>query len=369
MRVLILSANTGGGHNSTARALSEQLEKHGFEYEIADTLSFISEKISELVSRGHNYVYRNLPQLFGQAYRYEENHPARFLYTQCARGADSLYEHLSAHSYDAVICVHVFSGMMMTEVRRRHGCLIPCFFIATDYTCSPGVSEMDIDGYFIPHRMLFSEFVRSNLPVDRLFATGIPIRGVFYEAEEKLEARKKLNLPLDGRMILLGCGSMGAGKMDKIALKFASRLGEKDFLVVLCGSNKKTFERLSPFSSSHLFVVGFTDLIPDYMSASDLYVTKPGGLTTTEAIARRTPMIFIDAVPGCESRNFRFLIRMGIAKGTKRWRHVYSLTREALSDPRILQTQVEKMKEFQSNNSAETIVRLLMKNVNVNTKV
>ena len=75
MKVLILSANTGGGHNSTARALADQLVKQNIEYEIADTLAFISEKVSDFISWGHSYVYRKLPKLFGVGYRFEEKHP------------------------------------------------------------------------------------------------------------------------------------------------------------------------------------------------------------------------------------------------------------------------------------------------------
>ena len=70
MRVLILSANTGAGHNSTAGAIAEALEKKGAEYEIVDALAFISEKVSDFISKGHSYVYQKLPRLFGLGYRF-----------------------------------------------------------------------------------------------------------------------------------------------------------------------------------------------------------------------------------------------------------------------------------------------------------
>ena len=108
MRVLILSANTGGGHNSTAGALAEQLEKMGVEFEIADALSMISAKVSQFVSWGHSYVYRHLPSLFGHVYRYEERHPAKFIYEQCAKGQDG-----STHNTgkNATLGHHVARGL------------------------------------------------------------------------------------------------------------------------------------------------------------------------------------------------------------------------------------------------------------------
>ena len=360
MRVLILSANTGGGHNSTAGALAERLKSLGAECEIADTLAFISEAVSDFISWGHSYVYRKMPKLFGIGYRFEEKHPPRFIYDQCARGADALYERLSADSYDAVICVHVFSGLMMTEVRRRFHYMTPTFFVATDYTCSPGVSEMELDGYFVPHRMLFGEFVRSGIGADKMVATGIPVADIFYQTVEQQEAKRILGLAEDRRVVLLSCGSMGCGRLEKNAQMIARHLPSDAMLVVLCGRNEKLYEALSPSSSEKMRVLGFTDNVSLYMSAADLYITKPGGLTTTESIAKRIPMILINAVPGLETRNYDFLISSGVAVGAKNWRQVLALVQKAMRNPQLLDQQVEAMKQFAPNNAADAICKYVM---------
>ncbi len=357
MRVLILSANTGGGHNSTARALAERFDQYGVEYEICDTLAFISERVSDFVSWGHSYVYRRLPRLFGFGYRFEEKHNPRFIYEQCARGADALQEKLTEGAFDAMICVHVFSGLMITELRKRYHNSTPAYFVATDYTCSPGVSEFHLDACFIPHRMLLGEFVRNGVRADKMFATGIPVAGAFYKPQEKKQARRYLGLPEEGRVILLSCGSMGCGKLNKNALRLYEQLPKDATLVVLCGKNEKTYEELSPYSDERLRVLKFTDEIPAYMSAADLYITKPGGLTTSEAIVRRLPMVFIDAVPGLETRNFNFLIGNGVANGAKNWHHVTLLVQKFLRDPSIAERQIAEMRRFCSQNAAELICR------------
>ena len=358
MRVLILSANTGGGHNSTARALVEQLEKLNIEYEIADTLAFISERVSEFISWGHSYVYRKHPRLFGFGYRFEEKHPPRFIYEQCAKGSDALQKHLENGGYDAVICVHVFSGMMMNEVRERFHNHIPAFFIATDYTCSPGVSEQKLDGYFIPHRMLLGEFVRNgDIPADKLHVTGIPIGSCFYEREDKREARRALGLPEDGKIAVLTCGSMGCGKLEKSARFLMRHMPSHSTLVVLCGSNEKTYRELLPHATDRFRVLSFTDQMPRYMSAADVYITKPGGLSTSEAIAKRVPMIFINAVPGVETRNFDFLVEQGVAMGAKNWLQVIGHVQKALRDPDSMKEQIEAMEIFTTKNASEAICR------------
>lgn len=163
MKILILSANTGGGHNAAAHAIAARLQAHGATCEIIDTLAFISPQFSSLISHGHDYLYRHHPHLFGIGYCYEEHHTPRLICRQCARGADALGEKLRLGGFDAVICVHVFAGLMLSALRRRHVETPPAYFVATDYTCSPGVSEMCLDGYFIPHPLLMREFIRHGL--------------------------------------------------------------------------------------------------------------------------------------------------------------------------------------------------------------
>ena len=357
MRVLILSANTGGGHNSTAKALADQFERLDIEYEIADTLAFISETVSDFISWGHSYVYRKMPKLFGIGYRFEEKHTPRFMYEQCAKGAESLCKKITDGGFDALLCVHVFSGLMVTEMRERFHLMTPAYFIATDYTSSPGVSEMKLDGYFVPHRMLFGEFVRSGVKADKMFATGIPIGEAFYRQIEKAEARSALGLPADRRIVLLSCGSMGCGHLDKNALTVARHLPSDAMLVVLCGKNEKIYEELSPLESDRLKVLSFNDQVATYMSAADLYITKPGGLTTSESIAKRLPMILIEAVPGLETRNYDFLIQNGVASGTKSWRQVSVLVQKMLKTPALAEKQIEAMKRFTSHSAAEAICR------------
>ena len=355
MRVLILSANTGGGHNSTAYALAEQFEKINVECEVLDTLSIISEKVSNFVSWGHSYVYRKMPKLFGTAYRYEERHAPRKIYEYFAKGAVTLQEKLLSECFDAVISVHVFGGMMMTEVRRRFKNPIPNYFVATDYTCSPGVGALDVDSFFIPHRMLFGEFIRAMIPADRLYATGIPVKSNFYEKRDRLEARRSLGIHEDGRVVLLGGGSIGCGNLNRHALELANRLPRDVTLVVLCGKNEELANDLSRFSSDTFIVVGYTKDISVYMSAADIYLTKPGGLMTTEAIVKGLPMVFVDAVPGCETRNFEFLSSNQVAEGSKNWKQAINRTLRMLEQPEAMEKQRLAMEDFHHGIAAEQI--------------
>lgn len=357
MHVLILSANTGGGHNSAAAALTEQLKKANAECTITDALALIDPKVSKLVSKGHNYIYRRHPHLFGTVYRYEEHHSTEFIYEQCAHGAERLAQLLQEGNYDGVICTHVFSGMMLTEAKRKFLLHIPSFFIATDYTCSPGVNALDVDTVFIPHRSLLAEFVRCDIRADRLFPSGIPVRQDFCRRWEKQEAKRMLHLPEDRKMVLLACGSMGCGHLDKQTLFLLEHLPEDVCLTVLCGNNEQAYQQLLPHISERLHILRYTDIVGDLLSAADLYITKPGGLSVTEAIVKRTPMLLVNAVPGCETHNYDFLLKAGIARGASKWKQVPAIVAEALENEAETAKQIELMEQYDVQNAAEVICK------------
>ena len=162
MKLLILSCSTGGGHNTAAAAISAYFEKMGVENDIVNALDFLPKARAEFISRGHELAYKYAPKLYGAGYRIGEKLPQTHLYEQNAKGADELCRVLFSGNYDAVISVHIFAAMMMTELKKRRKCLAKSYFIATDYTCSPGVNQAALDRYFIPHKKLIPEFCDSR---------------------------------------------------------------------------------------------------------------------------------------------------------------------------------------------------------------
>ena len=334
MRILILSCNTGGGHNSAGMAIKKYFSEKDIPCEMADALAFLSEKASLLVSHGHVFVYRKLPQLFGAGYKYEESHPPKFIYKSTAMGADALYRAICEQGYDTVICVHAFAAMMMTEIKKRYNPDIKTYFVATDYTCSPGVGDLDVDYFFTPHTLLSDEFISKGIPAEKVVASGIPVKEEFLLPASREEARKILHLPENAHILLFCCGSMGAGPMYKITKALEKQLEDNMYLVVVCGTNRQLYRRIIQCTaeSGKVRVVGYTHQVRQYMAAADLLLTKPGGLSTTEAFYQRLPVIALDAVPGCETRNLEFFTRNGIAVTSDSINGIVSLVISKLPD-------------------------------------
>ena len=139
MKVLILSCNTGEGHNSCAAALEEECRNQNIPCDTEDALRFISPEVSRFISNWHVRIYRHAPGLFRVGYRAAEDHPAQFhegsaLYRYLTQGAEKLCGFIAGSGYDTVICTHTFAALMVSEVVKTHLPNLKTCFIATDYT-------------------------------------------------------------------------------------------------------------------------------------------------------------------------------------------------------------------------------------------
>ena len=319
MNILILTCNTGGGHNAVAAALTEAFRQRGADSRVLDGLSFVSRKASKFVSRWHTRFYRHYPQLYKAGYMSAEEEDGRPapkhnpVETYLSRGARRLARYLQAERFDAVVCVHVIPALMMTMLRQNGGAPMPFCFVATDYTCSPTVGSCTPDICVIPHAELAEEFIHCGIAADTLLPAGIPTRSVFAAPTDRAAARQELSLPAEGRHILLMSGSIGCGPMGDVAEDLDMRMADGDFATVLCGSNKQMRYALELRRLYRVEAMGFTTQVQLYMDSADVLVSKPGGISITEAGTRGVPLLLADMVGGCETRNEAFFTAHGWA--------------------------------------------------------
>lgn len=321
MATLILSCNTGEGHNSCAKAIKEYYDAAGEVCTIMDGLEFISPKVSRFISWGHSHVYRHLPWLFKWGYGYSEKHSTLFqdgslIRKFMARGAERMYENIKNGQYEVVICTHVFTALMLTDMLKNYPMQLITCFVSTDYTCSPSTKDSNLDYYFIPDNEFITDFESKAIPKEKLIPSGIPVRQMFYIPCAKEEAKMHMDVHPDHKHLIMMCGSMGCGPMKKLLHRLAERLPSDWELSVICGSNKKLSNKLSVKYKGYkrIHIRGFVKDMGTMMDSADLYLTKPGGISVTEALTKALPMVFIDAVAGCEEYNCIHLLRKDGAK-------------------------------------------------------
>ena len=166
----------------------------------------------------------------------------------------------------------------------------------------------------IPHEELAEEFVSCGIKRETLLAAGIPVRAVFREQGDRAAARSELALPQAGQHIVLMSGSIGCGPMADIASELELRMEKGDFVSVLCGNNRQMLYALRRRGFYRVEAVGFTNRVQQYMDSADVLVSKPGGISITEACTRGTPLLLADMVGGCETRNQEFFRAHGWAE-------------------------------------------------------
>ncbi len=320
MRVLILSCDTGGGHNACSEALRETFEDLAVPCQIENALAFLSNFAARMIDHAFTLMYRRFPGVFRFGYRFAESHPGLFAPGSLFRrflsvGRKALYIFLRENQFQVVLCTHVFSALMMTDVIRTHGRFVKTGFVATDYTCSPGCAQSDLDIYFIPHNSLADEFIRKGVPAEKLAVSGIPIRKEFYAANDKNALKNRMQIGFFERHAVLMCGSMGCGPIKQIVRDLSELMPKNCCLTVICGTNRKLRVKLEEMfvSDQRIMVRGLVRHVAMWMDSTDLFITKPGGVSTTEAACKRLPMLFVNAVAGCEAYNLRFFLRRGVA--------------------------------------------------------
>lgn len=368
MRVLILTCNTGEGHNSAARAIKEAFDEKKIYCEIADSLAFLSPKASNFISKWHVRLYKKAPTLFGLGYKAAEltdgKHKRSMLYETITKGARKLINKVNEGAFDTVICTHPFSAMTLTRAVKKYKLsLDKTYFVSTDYTCSPGVCYSNLDYYIIPHESLADDFTQHGIPASKIFPGGIPVSKKVHTSLSKDESKKELSIPENKRVILLMCGSMGCGPMKVIARKLTKMLKDDEYFVVICGSNRKLYQSLRFLDDpGSVRILGFTRNVPLYMNSADLLLSKPGGLSTTEAAENNLPMILIDAVAGCETHNMNFWVGNNMADTREDSDELCALVRSMLDDNSILSRIKENLAQSFSYSSADKITDFIIKN-------
>ncbi len=319
MDALILSCGTGGGHDSAARAILEEMRLRGHNATMLNPYTLHSEQLARRINRLYISMVQKTPRLFGAVYTAGQLYrmlPCRSpVYFANRRMVPVMEKYLSEHPADVVVMTHLYPAEILTNMKNS-GLTIPkTIFISTDYVCIPFTEETKCDAYITPAQDLAQDYVNRGLPGEKLHPFGIPTSRAFADAPTKAEARRHLMLDAQKKYILLTGGSMGGGKIrdaiDRLIEAVAAR--EELGLIVVCGSNKALYTQLTAAQPPNTVVIGYTDEMASYMRAADLFITKPGGLSSTEAAVCGVPMLHAAAIPGCELYNATYFSRHGMS--------------------------------------------------------
>ncbi|MCC7368991.1 MAG: UDP-N-acetylglucosamine--LPS N-acetylglucosamine transferase [Chloroflexi bacterium] len=320
-RILILHAAVGTGHTTAANALAEAFRrKQQGDVRVEDVLDYGSTLFRKALVRSYLEVSGRAPLLWKMLYEASDtDSPARL-----ARGSafrerlergpvHKLERFVTSYRPDAIVCTHMFPMDVLRRLKRRGELHAPLYSVITDYMVHAMWISDGVDGYFLASDLTREAMVARGVPEKILHVTGIPVKLEIAEAKTAAEARARRGLPADGPIVSL----FGGGIEPQRARQVVSRLlasPTAGTLVTVSGRSEGVMQALSDLGDGpniRLVKLGRIDYVDDLVAASDLAITKSGGLIVSEILARGTPMVVIDPIPGQEEWNADFVAASG----------------------------------------------------------
>jgi processive 1,2-diacylglycerol beta-glucosyltransferase len=346
-RILVLSAAVGAGHLRAAQAVELALREVVPDATVAnlDVLEMTNAAFRRLYAKAYLDLVNKAPHVLGYFYDLLDK----------PRGATSrrrdqllsavqnlnlrrLIHFLRDDPWDLVINTHFLPAEIIATLRRKGRLETPQVTVTTDFETHRLWVNQPCEHYFTATAEGALYLHSWGVPADATTATGIPVHPVFAKPKDRDACLKKHGLHGDRPVVLQLAGGFGVGPVVKLHLALRT-VGRPAELVVVAGRNEKVraeLEALPPSPRHHVKVIGFTHEIDELMAVADLVVSKPGGLTTSETLARGAVMVIVNPIPGQESRNSDFLLENGAAIKVNNLATLAYKVGALLEDPRRL---------------------------------
>lgn len=365
MNILILSASTGGGHMRASKAIEGYMTQQNkdINVKIVDSLLYISPILNKTVTGGYVYLATKTPKLYGKLYDLtnKDHKLANFVTRLNNIFANKLLPLIDEFRPDIIITTHPFPTEMVSRLKSKKEINIPLICIMTDYAPHKAWINDKVDAYIVANDDMVTKMVTEGVDSRCIYPYGIPVDEVFFEEKEKRLVIEELGLDKNLPTILMMAGSFGVSNVFDVYENIIDI--DLDFQIILVtGRNQKLynhFEEVIGSSSKKTKLIYFTDEINKFMQASDIIITKPGGLTVTEALACNIPMAVFDAIPGQEEENAEFLLKHNMAVRISDGNSCREAIVELLKDGEKLEDMKEACKSFDKNDSTKNIFLLI----------
>lgn len=369
MKALVLSITAGGGHNATAKAVQDSLQAQGVECRFLDTFEHLSPFLYSATEGIFSFSADHASKPYALGYRACEklrNSPKLKPLRELASFlADKLSVYLENYQPDVVIATHVFPSMLLSSLKKRGLAGFTAIGVLTDFTYHPFWEECTHLDYLVtPNDMFGWEGAQRGFAPGQLLPFGIPIHPKFQGPSRytKEQIRQALGLETDCPTVLVMSGSMGHGSMSR-TVQTLDALPNRMQMIVVCGSNKEEKHRLHRLRfHKKVVVLGWVNYVDKLMDASDCLITKPGGITTSEAMAKNLPIVMINPLPGQEDRNVEFLLNNGVAMFATKTNPLDNVLFQLLNNPQRQQSMQTAIEALRRPASTQTLVDFILQN-------
>lgn len=320
-RILLLHATAGAGHTRAAEAIAAALRAQGaHDVMVRDSLNYTNSIFKRLYAKHYIGFVKAFPRAWGYIWETSDSQSPDSVLRQLQQWFNRLNSRrllaaVERTPPDLVVCTHHLPLELMSYLKARGRLTAPVFGVVTDISPHSFRILPHIDHYFVPTLASARELETKGCPATRITVSGIPIDPIFQVALAAEAAREKHGLPLHLPTVLVMAGGFGLGPLATITWSFAQTRREVSLVVVTGRSAalKQKCEDIARRSETPIKVFGYVNGINELIDAADVVITKPGGLSTSEILAKAKPMVLIAPIPGQEQRNCEYLLENGAA--------------------------------------------------------
>jgi processive 1,2-diacylglycerol beta-glucosyltransferase len=317
-KILILTGDYGQGHWQAAQALCDYIVQYGGEAEpiIINYMQKIHPYLHPISHYGFKQTVKKVPAVYNYFYRkLHGGYPVTSCLTQLNRfGVERLGEILDELQPEMVISTFSLAAEAVSLLKEMGRTTVPSVTVVTDYTAHYTWAHPHTDYYLVGSETVREELSRFGVPAKKVFVTGIPVRPVFYYEYKKQELLKRHGLRSDLPTVLVMGG--GWGLMNSCDISTLAKVEKPTQFIIVCGDNKKLRRQVAKAfheTKHHVLITGMVDCIHEFMAVSDMVLTKPGGITVSEAVAMKVPMLLYKPILEQEKANARLLVQLGVA--------------------------------------------------------
>lgn len=318
-KILILYGSYGGGHLSAAKAIYNYISKNYTDVtiEMLDCIKYINKYVNILSTKAYTEMAKKAPWAWGRVYKSSEKGPLSKISNNSNKiMARKLNTYLKDFNPDLLISTHPFSSNMCSYLKRKNKLQCKIATIMTDFEIHNQwlMNNKYTNDFFVSNEHMKTKMVKLGINANKIFVTGIPVSERFSCNFNKLDIFNEFNLnPLLKTVLFFAGGEYGLGKnkTEEIFNVLVNNFSNLQ-VIAIAGRNvemKENFEKIVSDAGKEntIKVLPFTDKVPELMSISNLVITKPGGLTTSESLISGLPMLIINPLPGQEEQNAEFL--------------------------------------------------------------
>ncbi|MDD3223452.1 MAG: glycosyltransferase [Clostridium sp.] len=365
MRALILSVSVGGGHMHASAALKNYILKFqpNSEIKILDTIKYINPLLDKLIIGSYLKSIQINPSIFGKLYKYTERDDGITSVTNkfIEIISNKILPVINDYKPDIIICTHPFPTEMASILKGKGKIDVPILCILTDYSPHNSWLHPNVDAYIVSNSDMKSEMINRGIDKNSIFDFGIPVDSNFFKKYDRSEILSSIGLEADKKTIMIMGGSLGIGKIAYVYSQISKSTSNIQ-VIVISGNNKKLYSKLMEIkksSNTPTCILGFTDNVDKYMQCSDLLITKPGGLTITEALICKIPIATISPIPGPEKKNEEFLLKHNLAITLGNGKNCIELVEKLLSSPEKIQEMKQNCNKFSKPGCDKDIFNLI----------